>query len=401
MKLTIAGIAAIAAIVLAPAATAQETAAEILQTMQEREMARMRGVDGFYMRESSSVPYAPDAFHYYEAVKGKGNKTVGYRLVDAGEVAQEIMNRSGPTLEIGEVGFGAGDLWVAGGKIMYSITGEVVQIVAELEAERHGRELNVVERLFLQKYDNGWDRMAESVDKALEERNRAAETIRSGPKDAERFAAQADFMNAISAEGHEAYFLFNDNVNETQRVDGVDYTINSIGLLIDKQRHVALGMRVDGVARQKKKSEPFFIQRIDRKHRFLKNINGANTQMLIPHEVEMTIGLPPLDDKERRKLAKAKKDLADALENQEEFRQQLEALPLGQQAQIAEMVKRRLEEAELRISMLESASMAQVTKTVIDARAGSIEDYQNWLKEQVQNDGALPVSDGTAGAASN
>ncbi|WP_133162120.1 hypothetical protein [Hyphococcus luteus] len=347
----------------------------------------MNGIEGFFIRETTGIPNTPDAFLYFEAVKGDAGGTIGFRQVNPGEAAMKAMDQMGP---VNGGGYGMGSMMAHAGFTMYSITGEVVYLIAVLEAGRQGRTLTSDEKEKLIVFELGLNAMAEGVKEALvDDPEKQIQVVKDTASDAKEFAAQADFVNAVSADGHEAYFLFQDGLNATQEADGVDYTINSVGLLIDKDRHIALGMRFDGVAKRKGKSEPFFIQRIDRKHQYLKSMNGGDTTMLIPHETTMTLGLPSISKKDQKDLAKARKDLAEARREFEQNRGQLDALPANQRARFEEMMENALKQAERQVRLLENKQTMQITKTVVDARAGSVAQYAEWLKEEIKKEDAI------------
>ncbi|NNL88560.1 MAG: hypothetical protein HKP25_05770 [Marinicaulis sp.] len=345
-----------ASFTVAPAVVAQESAADIMDAMQTRQAARMNGIDGFFLRETTGIPNTPDAFIYMEAVKD-GGKTIGFRHVNPGEATKRAL---GPV----------GDYYAMGGIGMLAALGLAT---GELGAD-YG---DISQGFFDMSRGAGW-----ALHQLPEEQK---EAVRQGDRDLRELGGAAAIASVISAEGHDAHLLFADGLNKTQVDDGVEYTIKSAALMIDKQRDIPLGMRVDGIAKSKKRTEPFFIQRIDRKHRFLKTLSGADTTMLIPHETEMTLGLPNLNEKDLKELAKARKDLAKARKDFEENRDQLRSLPPAQQEQFTRMMQGALEQAERQIRLLENKMTMQITKTVVDARVGSLQQYEKWLEEQLQN----------------
>lgn len=381
-------VSTLVAMLIVPVVQAQQTitdqtAAEIMQTMKEREAARSRGIDGYFIRETTGIPNTPDTFLYFEAVKGGAGGAIGFRQVNPGEAVMEAVNQMGP-----DVAADGLPSRVAAGTVMARGAVAVTEMMGFYTSLYH-EELG--ESIMEMGGGAYW-----AFFKSPEEQKQVPRDAAAG---AARFAAQANFINAISADGHEAYYLFKDELNQTQSAEGVDYTINSVGLLIDKNRYVALGMRFDGVAKRKGKSEPFFIQRIDRKHQYLKSMNGGNTSMLIPYETTMTLGLPSISENDQMDVAKAKKDLAKARREIEQNMAQLDALPANQRAQFKKMMGNALRQAERQVRRLENKKTMQITKTVVDARAGTVEQYAEWMKEQMKTaDAFTGAKSGTTSA---
>ena len=127
-----------------------------------------------------------------------------------------------------------------------------------------------------------------------------------------------------------------DDLNLVEETNGGEFTIHSVSLWVDAEKHVPLKLRMEGVATQDGKSREVFIERLDQDYRA---VPGSKLYMPYRNLVRMH-GVLGVDDQKqmedaRRQLAELDQQLA---EMSPEQRAQVEGMAGSQIAMLRKMV---------------------------------------------------------------
>jgi peptidoglycan hydrolase-like protein with peptidoglycan-binding domain len=116
-----------------------------------------------------------------------------------------------------------------------------------------------------------------------------------------------------------------ENLELVEEVNGEEITIHTVSLWIDAANYVPVKLRIDGTARQKRKSREFFVERLDQDYRTV-----PDSTLYMPYRNVLRVG-GVLGPKEQREMEDARKKLAD-------FEAQLAAMQPEERARVEGMM---------------------------------------------------------------
>jgi hypothetical protein len=254
---------------LPPIASAQD-ARSILQTMQEKEIARWNGVDN-YLVDQSMMGHRILLFYEKISVTAADGKVYpSFRMVMPDEIARRQNE------ERGFPQFTPEDLRAAARGA--DMTGEALGTETEREMKEAGlppgllgaaspnRFATLDPRVMMGNVSDFYDASADAVE-ASDNRDKTAEA-RDSINDMAEFAATARLTGTESVDGRNAYILRADDINRTQRTeDGQEFRIRTATLWIDAAEYVPLRMSMDGTATSGGETRAITIEKHDRDYR--------------------------------------------------------------------------------------------------------------------------------------
>ncbi len=183
----------------------------------------------------------------------------------------------------------------------------------------------------------------------------------------ERYAqAQAATREAINkvaklvgdevVDGHRTKHIVVDEISMKETLDdGSEVTINEMSIWLDPEYYVRRKFRMEGVIKRGGKTEPFFMERENQDYRRV-----GVTYLYEPYREVMKVG-GIMSDKDRRELAKARKELQSA-------KQQLAQMPASQRAMMESMFASQM--AQLESLVNDGAATVEVVTTDIEINPG-------------------------------
>ena len=144
------------------------------------------------------------------------------------------------------------------------------------------------------------------------------------------FASTAKLVGTETVDSKSAFHLRADGLNRTQKVDGQEFTINSVELWIDTKMYVPLKMKMKGVVRSGRESRPMVMEKTDTDYRLV-----PDSEMYESYKQTMSIG-GIMDAKQEKELREAQVQMA-------EFEKQLANMPASQRAMMERMMGPQLE----------------------------------------------------------
>jgi hypothetical protein len=159
-----------------------------------------------------------------------------------------------------------------------------------------------------------------------------------------------------TVDGHTTKRIDIEKVSLKQTMDdGSEVTINNVSIWLDPDYYVRRRIRMEGTMKRGRKSEPFFMERENQDYRRV-----GETYLYEPYREVMKVG-GIMSDKDKRELAKAKKELESA-------KQQLAQMPASQRAMMEGMFASQM--AQLESLVNNGAATVEVITTDIEINPG-------------------------------
>lgn len=304
-------------------AASANDAESILRKVQEKKIERWKGVNNYTVDQSTA---GSRVLLYYERIETKtadGPAAPAFRLVPIDEISDRQAAAQGITPLTAEQ---LNEMAKA-----YRYTGAGMSSAMEQEMQKAGLPPGLLRAtgnpnepwlsLDPQTMLGG---MADFLDftadarREMEARDVTAEA-REDAADMADFARAARLVGEETVDGRRAFLLRAGDLNRVQKVDGEEFTIQTVSLWIDGEEYVPLRMKVDGVAKSGRETRAMAIERDDLDYRKI----GT---MYEPHRQVMRI-VGVMNAKEEADMRKAQKEMA-------EFERQMEQMPAAQRQMI-------------------------------------------------------------------
>lgn len=144
------------------------------------------------------------------------------------------------------------------------------------------------------------------------------------------FRDTAKLLGKENLDGSSAYHLKSSDINQTQKSDGQEFTIQSMSFWVDAAEYVPLKMRMEGIAKMDGETRPIFIEQLWGDYRSV-----ADSDMYESYLQTSRMG-GVLSPKEQAQMAEAQKQMA-------EFEKQLASMPASQRQMMENMMGSKMD----------------------------------------------------------
>ncbi len=317
------------AVILLPAAAAGQDAPSILETMQERQVARWDGVENYIVDQATM---GHRTLLYYERVElqsPNGTALPGFRMVPPDEIARRQQEEDGFALSAKDLR----RLSDAAAMTGDALGGETERAMSEagfppgLLSASPNRFATLDLRVMMGNVSDFYDAAADAQE-ASEARDPAADS-RQSLADMAEFAAMAELVGTEDVYDRKAWVIRADDIGRTQRTDdGQEMTIDTATFWIDTEEYVPLRLKMDGVLTSGGESRPLTIEKHDQDYRRVGSL-------FMPYRQVMRIaGI--MDAKQRAEMQEAQEQLA-------EFEKQMASMPESQRQMMENMMGPQIE----------------------------------------------------------
>lgn len=315
---------------LAPQLCAGQTVANILETLQQKQIERIQGVNAYSVVKQFA---GQSITEYYQRVDVEGEDGKRYPVFQrvSGETLRCASGAQPPTMTA------AGYESYARGLEM---TGDAVATNLEegLEAAGLPRDLFTTmgaggdpwATTDLRRMTSTMAVFARAGAQASERQPVSTAATEDSASELLVFARTAKLLGSEKIDGRAAYHLRAEDMNRVQQVDGQTFTINAMSLWIDTKEYVPLQSKVDGVISQGKETRPFVIEKLDTDYR---HVPGSKLYESFKQVMRIN-GM--MDAKQQAEMAEAQKKMAD-------FEKQMAAMPDSQRQMMQQMMGPQLD----------------------------------------------------------
>jgi len=164
--------------------------------------------------------------------------------------------------------------------------------------------------------------------------------------DMTEFARATELVGREKIDGRQAFHLRAEGLDHTQRVEGDEFTLQTMDMWVDAERYVPLQMHMKGVATSRGETRPITIERMDQDYREV-----ADSKMYEPYRQVTRIG-GVMNAQQQAEIQKAQREMAN-------MDKQLQSLPESQRQMIMRQMGPQLEMIK---KMASSGAMEIVTE---------------------------------------
>jgi hypothetical protein len=343
---------------LLPATALSEDAQSILEKVREKKIERAAGVKNYTIIQSTNDIRTILYYERFETDDG----TPAFRMVPITEIARRLSEEAGApppsALDIERMAQ-AVDM----SRPMLSSALEQGMREAGSTGLPMGPAAGLDMRGMVDQYSDFLNAAAES---ARNESDGTAEAQTEIDHMAE-FAETAKLVGRETIDGKSAFLLRADKLNRALEGGNDQFTLQTVSLWIDAEEYVPLRLKMDGIAKSGKKSQPMTIEKLDRKY---SSIDG---KLYEPHEQVMRLA-GVLSPEEEAKIKEAQVKLA-------EFQKQMEAMPTAQR----DMIMKRMGPQMKMMERMASGGGIEVVTEVHEIRVNAGMPTQEDLQKLVSN----------------
>ena len=149
-----------------------------------------------------------------------------------------------------------------------------------------------------------------------------------------QLSANAEVIGIEQVEGRSAYVMRVPNMDQTQRVDGQEFTLQTASIWIDTEEYVQLQMKIEGTVTAEGQTRPITIERYDTDHR-----NVGTLYMPFRQQMRMCGMMGAAGEAEMRELQQQRADFERQMADLE---RQIQSMPEAQQRMMRQMMEERL-----------------------------------------------------------
>lgn len=314
--------AVIAAILALPACALAADAESIMQTMREKQNERMAGVQNYTVDQSMA---GTRALLYFERFVIPPAGPTLFRMVPLQEIQRRNAEKQGASpMTPDAIKLFANGIEGLGNMLAQGTGGGegAANAAAGLAIGGDGRDMTSAIAGYLRE---GADAETESI-----ARGGGAQDALEEAQGMDDFARMAHLVGTETVNGRDAFLLRADDVNNTQRVDDQEFTINTASFWIDTADYVVVKMKIDGIAESDGESRPITIEKVDSDFR---TVAGSSMYQPFMQKVRIAGIMTPEEEAEMKEAAA---QLAD-------FDAQIRAMPPSQQAMIEKMMGAKMD----------------------------------------------------------
>jgi len=316
-----------------PGVAFAKDAASILQTMQEKQMARTEGVDAYSVTRQTM---GQTIIEYYRRIEVavEGSTVPVFVRAQANDFRCGT-NGKAMTMTPEALEAYADGLEMTGD----ALAGEIENGLAEAGLPRHlftamGKGGDPWATTDMRQFTGGMATFARGA--AGAKRNQAAEAkanAAAAPEmqnQLERFAAEAKLVGTEKIGGRKAFHLRADGLNQVQEADGQKFVTDVMNLWVDSDEYVPRKMEFSGTLTSGKETRPFSMEKEDSDYRRV-----ADSQMYESYQQVMRMG-GVMDKAQEAEMRKAKKEMA-------KLEKQLAEMPASQRQMMEKMMGGQLD----------------------------------------------------------
>jgi hypothetical protein len=347
-------------LVALPATTLAENAESILEKVREKKVERAEGVDNYTIIKSTNDIRTLVYYEKFETADG----TPAFRMVPITEISRRLSEEAGhPPMSALEIEQMARAVDMARPMLSSALQQGM------MEAGATGLPMGPAA---------GLD-MSNMVDQYSDFLNAAAVAARNesdGTAEAQdevnamaEFAEMAQLVGQVAINERSAFLLRADDLNRALEGGSDQFTLQTISVWIDAEEYVPLRLKMDGIAKSGKKSQPMTIEKLDLDYEL---IDG---KLYEPKKQVMRLaGI--LSPKEEKQIKEAQVKLA-------EFQKQMEAMPTAQRDMIMKRMGPQMQMMEKMASGGGIEVVTEVHEIRVNAGLPTLEDLQDLVASPI------------------